>query len=286
MATRSRFMREIVRGMARFPNLRPVSLLATLLRAARLHIREPARPLMRSRTERVVVALTTIPARANKLRPVLFSLIDQAEPPDAIVLALPEYSRSGERYPDPATLGLPPSVTVVRCKDEGPATKLLPILKFEPNAVLVIVDDDVIYPRGFLQTLLSEHRRRPGAALGFRGVCLQAGVRFFDLEHIFATGISSCTPVDILFGTWGYLIPSAALGPEVHAFDGYPEQVRWVDDIWISGHLARRGVVRLVVVADELPLETRTSFRAALTSGINRSGQNDEIALKLFASDW
>lgn len=109
---------------------------------------------------------------------------------------------------------------------------------------------------------------------------------FADLDHVFATGVSTCTPVDVLFGTWGYLVPPGALGPDVHAFDGQPEQVRWVDDVWISGHLARAAVPRAVASADELPLETMASFRAALTRGINRSGKNDEIALKLFESDW
>jgi hypothetical protein len=220
------------------------------------------------------------------LTPVLRSLLDQSEAADRIVLALPEATQRGEAYPSPEMLDFPFGVDVVRCQDDGPATKLLPTLKLERSSVLIVVDDDVIYPRRFIETLLSAHRRRPEAALGFRGVQLVEGVRFPDLTHVFATGIDAPKPVDILFGTWGYLLPPNALGEAVHDFSGAPAQVRWVDDVWISGHLARAGVPRLVVSADELPLETPVSLRSALTTGVNKSGDNDEIALKAFAGDW
>jgi len=62
--------------------------------------------------------------------------------------------------------------------------------------------------------------------------------------------------------------------------------VRFVDDIWVSGHLARAGVLRFVVPAGGLPLETRASGLAALTYGVNKSGENDAIAIRHFAADW
>lgn len=278
--------RETKRALARFRNTRPRSLLSTILRAAALHMLTPQAPGVPRRPERVVVTLTTIPARAAMLKPVLRSLIDQSEPADRIVLALPHATRSGEPYPPLAQLALPQGVEVIRCEDEGPATKVLPALRLEPDAVLIVVDDDVIYPRRFIETLLKEHRRLRKAAFGFRGVRLTQSVPFYALDHIFATGIAEPAAVDVLFGTWGYLLPPRILGEAVHDFTGYPPQVRWVDDVWISGHLARAGVPRFVVRANELPLETPASFRAALTAGINHSGENDETALKVFADDW
>jgi hypothetical protein len=233
-----------------------------------------------------VITLTTIPARARLLAPVLRSLIDQSQPADRIVLALPYKTRRHQAYPEPETLDLPAGIDVIRCEDEGPATKLLPALKLEPGAVMIVVDDDVIYPRRFIETLLAEHRRKRQAAIGFRGIRLQEGVTFPALDHVFATGVSKPTQVDVLFGTWGYLVPPNALGDAVHDFSDSPAEVRWVDDVWISGHLARAGVPRFVARANELPLETPASFRAALTAGVNKSGENDEIALKVFADDW
>jgi hypothetical protein len=282
---RARLGIEGRRALARFRNVGPASLAGTLWRAATIRSRAAAaaRP---ERPERLVVSLTTTPRRARNLAGVLSSLLDQTEPPDRLILALPRESRSGERYPPARDLKLPAGVDIVPCRDEGPATKLLPALELEPGALVVAVDDDVIYPRSLLATLLREHRLRPQAAIGFRGVRLTPGVAFDELDHVFATGVRAATQVDVLFGTWGYLVPPGALGPEVWRLDAAPEALRWVDDIWFSGHMARRGVERWVARAGELPIETPNVLRSALTASVNADGRNDHAGLRYFAGDW
>ena len=275
---------ESRRALARLANVGPAALARTLWRVAT--VRPPAELRVPERAERIVVSLTTTPARARNLSRVLAGLLDQSEPPDRIVLALPRRTRAGLAYPDAAELRLPAGVDVLPCDDEGPATKLLPALTLEPDALVVVVDDDVVYPRGFIAALLDGHRRRPHAAVGFRGVRLRPGARFAELDHVFATGIPQAQPVDVLFGTWGYMLPARALGREVRDFSGAPEALRWVDDIWISGHLARAGVERWVVSSGELPIETSNVWRSALTSGVNASGENDRAGLEYFAADW
>jgi hypothetical protein len=282
----SRLMREAQRGLSRFRNMTPFSLARTLLRAARLKKHAPRPRAVPARPERIVVSLTTIPLRAAHLVPVLRSLLDQTEPADRIVLALPRESLKGQPYPPLEALGLPPGVDILPCEDIGPATKLIPALRAEPDALIVVVDDDVIYPEGFIAVLLKAHQRDRSAAIGLRGVVLHQGTRFADLDHVMATGIAETRPVDVLFGTWGYLLPAGALSPQIGDFTDAPPGARFVDDVWISGHLARAGVKRLVVSSDTLPIETRASFRDALTLGVNRSGENDEAALKHFAKDW
>jgi hypothetical protein len=282
---RARLGIEGRRALARFRNVGPASLAGTLWRAATIRGRAATaeRP---ERPERLVVSLTTTPRRARNLAGVLSSLLDQTEPPDRLILALPRESRAGERYPPARDLKLPAGVDIVPCRDEGPATKLLPALELEPDALVVAVDDDVIYPRSLLATLLREHRLRPQAAIGFRGVRLTHGVAFDELDHVFATGVRAATQVDVLFGTWGYLVPPGALGPEVWRLDAAPEALRWVDDIWFSGHMARRGVERWVARADELPIETPNVLRSALTASVNADGRNDHAGLRYFAGDW
>lgn len=280
---------EIRRAADRLTNVWARRLIADYLRAARFHLSGPKvfTADRSGRQERVVVTLSTTPSRARHLLPTLRSLIDQTVAADGIVLALPRTSRrDGAPYPDPAELQLPDGVEILACQDQGPATKLLPALAAEPAARLIVVDDDVVYPRDFLATLLSAHRARPHAAIGYRGVVIDPSVAFRDLPHIFATAVREPHPVDILFGTWGYLIPPAALDGAVADFAGRPEAVRSVDDIWISAHLALRGIERCVAPAAMYPIETLSTLRGSLTGGINKSGENDRIALSLFANLW
>lgn len=280
-----RAWRKARNALARFRRLPPARLFGDHARARRIRRGVAVAGARSPRPERVVVTLTSIPDRRDSLAPALFSLIDQTWPADRILLAWPDKSlRTGAAYPPPPDL--PEGVDILRCEDVGPATKLLPALVAEPDALLIVVDDDVIYPADFIETLVRAHRRDPAAALGWRGWRVEPGRDPRDYLHVFATAMHAPCDVDILLGTWGYLVPPGALDGAVHDFSGWPPEVRWVDDIWISGHLARRGVPRRVIPARGLPIETQASGVAALTFGLNRSGLHDRIAIEAFRPWW
>ena len=273
--------RTLRNALIRYRRLTPGGLTRDIMRARILRRESIAPPARSPRPERIVVSLTSIPDRVGLIGPALRSLVDQTCPADRIVLAWPRRSlRTGEAYPSPRDI--PPGVEVLECDDVGPATKLLPTLQREREALIIVVDDDVIYPFDFIETLLNAHRADPRAAIGYRGWRLEPGRDPRDLDHVFATALKRPEDVDILFGTWGYLVPPGALDAAMHDFEGYPPETRWVDDVWISGHLARRGVARRVVPARALPIESRAAFVGALTDGLNRSGDNDRIAIAAF----
>ena len=232
--------RNMTRTIARYRHIGAPQAVSAHLRAAALRRgQEPQPRPAPSRQERVVITLTTIPARASGIAPVLQSLRDQSEPADRIVLALPRLSRrTGLPYPSPETLRLPPEIDIIPCTDEGPSTKFLPALAAEPDAVIIVVDDDVIYPVDFIKTLLAAHRGDRSRALGLRGVNINPDIRFPHLPHVFCGALREAHDVDILFGTWGYLLPPHALDAAVKDFSSAPEALRWVDDVWISGHLS------------------------------------------------
>jgi hypothetical protein len=279
-------VRRILRNaLKRYQHVTPARLFRDYLRAHRLQRQEPMSRPVPKRAERVVVAMTTTTERIAHIQPALRSLLDQTCPADRVLLALPARSRrTGAPYPAPPPL--PVGVELLACEDEGPATKLLPVLRAEPAACIVVADDDQSYPADFLEVLLAAHRRDRHAALGWLGWQLLPGVPARDLELVFATAVTRPTDVDVLHGTWGYLVPPNALDETVHQFDGWPPEVRWVDDIWISGHLARRGIPRRVVPARALPIHTPASEIGGLIHGINQGRRNDDIAIEGFRAWW
>ncbi|MGH6982001.1 MAG: hypothetical protein ACREFC_12420 [Stellaceae bacterium] len=230
------------------------------------------------------MTLSTIPERAGDILPTVHSLLDQTWPADRIVIAWPAVTIKGTAYP-PAP-HLPPGVDLLTCRDEGQATKLLPALLAETDALLVVADDDVIYPVDFIETLLRAHRNDPAAAVGWRGNRVDRDIDPRDFDHVFATAVAAPTTVDVLMGTWGYLIPPGSLDEAVRDFTGWPPELRWVDDYWISGHLAKRGVRRLVVPAKGLPLETRLSRIGGLQLLPNPDGRIMRTAIEAFAAWW
>ncbi len=80
------------------------------------------------------VGVTTLPSRIGRLRPTVDSLLGQTVPPDRIFVCVPERSvREESAYELPGWLKEPPSgVQLVRCDDDGPATKLLGCLPHIP----------------------------------------------------------------------------------------------------------------------------------------------------------
>ncbi|PHP65666.1 hypothetical protein CSC94_17615 [Zhengella mangrovi] len=294
MALTDWLIRDLKRAGERFGNLRLSDVVRQYWRVLRLHRGKAAgsaAPVTAADTSgpglRVVISLTTIPVRLGHILPTLRSLLDQSEPADRIVLNYPGVSgRTRDAYPDPGALGLPPGVDINRCDDVGPATKLLPTLSAEPDALIIVVDDDVVYPRDFVATLKAAHRRAPDVAWGYRGVTLVPATRYVDLHHVFASAVGEPRDVDVLFGTWGYAVTAAMFDGQVHDFSHASDAVRWADDIWISGHLARRNVARRIPPARSFPVESLAALFGSLSGGVNKSGENDAAAIAHFKADW
>src|SRR6266404_8975788 len=124
----------------------------------------------------IIASLSTVPERIGNLGPTIRSLLRQTRPPDEIVLAIPEFSIREQRpYVVPEQVSRWPRMRVLHCRrDWGPATKFIPILREElaagrGNTLVMVVDDDRIYPRDALETYLHYNKQLPDAVLCFRG---------------------------------------------------------------------------------------------------------------------
>ena len=108
--------------------------------------------------EQLVVTLTTWAARIGNIPAVLDSIFSQTLPPDVVVLNLAEEEiipASIQQYLDRH------GVRVNRVPDTRVYKKLLPTLSLYPDACVVAIDDDWLYPQGMLQEFMEVHRRHP-----------------------------------------------------------------------------------------------------------------------------
>ncbi len=94
--------------------------------------------------QKILVSLTTIPKRINKnLVDTLKSLINQQTQPDYIILNIPyKYNNFSNDFTIPDYLNFDHRIIINRCKDYGPATKVLGL--FENNVLSLINDTDII----------------------------------------------------------------------------------------------------------------------------------------------
>ena len=213
---------------------------------------------------RVIVSFTTLPDRIGNLDSTIRSLLEQTRPPDEIVLAIPQFSvRQKVEYVVPSYLEKIPRLRILWCdKDWGPATKLIPIIQAELAAnrertLIMVVDDDRVYPKNALELFLHYHQQLPDAALCFRGALIPRNLVWFLPKIFRASQIRETRRVAVITGTAGYFIQPRFFNSELWDYSKAPASAFYVDDIWISGCLSRRGVNKFVVPASSMMRSVR-----------------------------
>ena len=224
--------------------------------------------------QRVIASLSTVPDRINNLRPTIQSLLKQTRPPDEIVLAIPEFSIREQRpYVVPEYLLRLPRVRVLRCaKDWGPATKFIGAIQDElaagrENTLIMVVDDDRLYPRDALETYLFYSEQLPNAALCFRGAAMPSTLDWDDAKMIYAKDLREPRPVAVITGCGSYLVRPRFFDQSLWDYSRAPSVAFYIDDIWISAWLSRRGVKRYVIPASA---RMRSVSRQRRTVSLNK----------------
>ena len=217
-------------------------------------IRETLTPGGTSDNRRVIVSLSTVPDRINNLRPTIRCLLKQTRPPDEIVLAIPEFSiRENRPYVVPEYVLRLPRVRILYCgKDWGPATKFIPAVQEElaagrADTLIMVVDDDRVYPRDALETYLYYSRQLPEAALCFRGAAMPQTMDWRDAKMIHGDEIRQPQQAAVITGCGSYFIQPRFFDESLWDYSDAPDGAFYMDDIWISGWLNRSGVKRFVV---------------------------------------
>ena len=265
-------------------------------RRQRQQVRFIRETLAASRTfdrRRVIASLSTVPDRINNLRPTIRSLLNQTRPPDEIVLIIPEFSIREQRpYVVPQYLLRFPRVRILHCgKDWGPATKFIPAIQEElaagrASSLIMVMDDDRIYPRDALETYIYYSRQLPDAALCFRGAAMPSTLDWDDAKMIRASELRDPRPVAVITGCGSYLVQPRFFDQSLWNYSVAPQVAFDIDDIWISGWLSRRGVKRYVVPASAMMKSVlRQRWTVSLNKIPGRQKLNNEI-IAFFRDDW
>lgn len=260
----------------------------------------------------LIITFTSIPTRFHLLEPMLNCLLAQTAMVDRIILYIP---RSYRRFPDwdGVLPSLPQGIEVRRVEtDLGPSTKVLfAAREFRgQDCDILLCDDDRRYKPDWAQTFVEERKKRPDACIaiaGFEADRYGQSKMLRDL-HPRATPRSRNTdfkfnarmikeflfppvprkhlrePVRRLFKKPGFVdifegLSGALVRPEFFDDDAFEIQdVIWaVDDVWLSGHLARRGVP-IWVMADRFDTQHTP---AGLTDALHKAsieGADREVA--------
>jgi hypothetical protein len=115
------------------------------------------------RIDHLIVSLTSFPGRIEDLQYTLFSILVQTVLPEKVVLWLAD-----EQFPQKEA-DLPPVLIQFKhfgleirwCENISSYKKLIPTLESYSDYFIVTADDDLYYPKRWLEKLWQEHLKRP-----------------------------------------------------------------------------------------------------------------------------
>jgi len=120
---------------------------------------------------RTVISTTTTPNRLKYIQTIIDNMYSQTYHADNMYINIPYvFLRDGQEYDSNFLNTIDTKnnwVKIVRCEDQGPATKLLGCLSSEkdPDTIIITVDDDQLYRKGLLSILIKYAIQYPEAVL-------------------------------------------------------------------------------------------------------------------------
>lgn len=181
------------------------------------------------------MTLTSYGSRIASTAPnAIWSILQQSVLPDRIILWL-----GHDETISPQLRVLQEHGLEIRfCDDIGPYTKLIPALREFPNDVLITVDDDLYYPRGWFVQLKNAYLRDPTKIYCHRAdeITLDPALRIQPYLFWKFRSANADTPQGriLLTGIDGVLYPPNALHPSVLDERKFMALAPQNDDVWFT----------------------------------------------------
>lgn len=192
------------------------------------------------RAQKLVVSLTSFPARVRYAPAAIGSMLRQTLKPDAILLHLGEAQFASFPVPESVRrLERESGIEIVFCEDIKPHTKYYYAMQSHPDALIVTVDDDIIYRPTLLEELYRSYQAFPDCVS-----CVRAHKMRFDREgklmsyldwiHEYNYELNVPSHQLLATGVGGVLYPPHLLHPEVFNKEILKKTCLAADDLWLK----------------------------------------------------
>ena len=193
----------------------------------------------KSNKQQVIVSMTSFPAAIKYAEQAIRSLLGGTVLPDRLILyvTLSQFAE-GEMPATLTALADENPIFEIRNYDRDIRSyrKLVPALADFPDAIIVTVDDDVLYSKHMLEELLRMHSEMPDAILAHRAKLIKPGRpyrewRKYRWYHFLFKRIHRSF-LNIQTGVGGVLYPPHSLKADMMNVDLFTELAPSTDDIW------------------------------------------------------
>lgn len=227
------------------------------------------------RPTKIIVSLTSFPARISTIHITLASLLQQTLKPDMVILWLAK-----EQFPNGEN-DLPEEV--IRLKEFGltikwwhdirPYKKLIPAITNYPDDIIITTDDDVVYDKTMVEKLYESYKQAPQhihchriTKIFLKNGKIKARCKQCYKEPSFANK---------LVGIGGVLYPPHSLHKDITNENLFTELAPTNDDIWfwLMAVMNNTKIVQIKHNQDD-PAEIEETLTGPCLCHVNDSGEN------------
>lgn len=226
----------------------------------------------------LVVSLTSFAEKVHEVYLVIESLAQQTCPPNRIILWLDEKEYSDVNLPHSLKRQCERGLEVRYCDNIKSYKKIIPTLKLAPEAYILTVDDDVMYPHSMIEGLIRTCRHHPGHIYGHRGhkITTRGGeVRPYKRWQ-YCASFSAPSHHLMLTGCEGILYPPQSLHPDVLDQSLFMQLAPNADDLWLKIMAIRQGSLCMKVPYSDPSLALKRHRAIGLAQANIRQGGNDK----------
>ena len=241
-----------------------------------------------NRKKRIIVSLTTYPRRFDVVHITLETIFHQTLKPDMIILYLSKEELKEDSIPK-HILKLKKRGLTIEIVDGNLKSykKLIYTLNRFPDDIIITVDDDILYPKFFLEKLYKKHIEYPREIVAYRCAIMRKKDEKTLTPYISwkaAKGIEKPS-YDLFFtGVGGVLYPPNSLDKDVMEKSLFLKLAPLADDVWFKAMSLKSETKVIQVFSDfvEFPIINDKSQEDALWRTNNGLNQNDVQLKKVF----
>ena len=236
----------------------------------------------------LIVSFTTYSKRIHDVHLVIESIAQQTVKPHRIILWLDEDEFTLETIPLILQRQIDRGLEVRFCLNYRSYKKLIPTLDAFPDANIITIDDDFLYPHDMIEVLLREHRAFPKCILGHIAHKVMVHNKRISPYIEWENEIQNPEANDFIFLTTGagVFLPPHIFDAEVLNANVFLQICPYADDVWLNAMSLLSGVERKKVNDDrvfrERFLPIPGSKDIALSEYNTEKGGNDKQLKAVF----
>lgn len=234
----------------------------------------------------VVVSLTSYGRRVEKsiVYYTLVSILRQTQLPDRIILWLNQDKWNDDNLPTRLKyLRDHHGVEIRFCEDIRSYTKLIPTLQLCPDDIIITVDDDIIYHRTVVRSMMERYHQHPDCIVGFGCLrpCLNkiGKIQKYRKWPLAADGETSLSVFPLGYNV--VLYPPHTLHEDVFDRKVYQSLCPYADDVWFWLQGLRKGTQHHCLVTKRIHNHSFDALyqlfhRGSALMHVNLAEQNNE----------